>query len=100
LVVGWFGCLYLLGHWSFLALCVMHCLFPGVGLLFHGIPTNRLAAGGPWGHWAGCPSAVVVSIGAWYLTAGLALILLPGVRAFFTHQREQAVAARKSTTSE
>jgi hypothetical protein len=92
-IAGWFGVLSLLGQWPSFVLSVMHCLLPGSGLIIHGVQGNRLAPGGPWGHLANCPSAVVIALGAWYLTAGLALMLLPGVRAFFAHQREKARSA-------
>ena len=99
-IVGWFGYLSLFGQWPFVALSVMHCLFPGAGLIIHGVQGNSLAPGGPWGHLSNCPSAVVIALGAWYLAAGLALMLFPSVRAFFAHQREKALAAKRSTTSE
>ncbi len=82
-IVGWFGYLSLFG----------------AGLIIHGVQGNSLAPGGPWGHLSNCPSAVVIALGAWYLAAGFALMLLPGVRAFFAHQREKALTAKKSTTS-
>ena len=99
-IVGWFGLLYLSGQWPSFTLSVMHCLFPGVGLIIQGLTTNRLAPGGPWGHLAGWPSAAVIVLGAWYLLTGLALMLSPAVRAFLRNQREQAAAALKSTTSD
>jgi hypothetical protein len=98
-ILIWFANLYQTGHWSFLALAVMHSLVPGSGLIIQGVQ-GRLTPGGPWGHLAGCPMAVLIAFGAWYLTAGLGLMLLPSVRAFIVHQRERAAAARKPGTSQ
>jgi hypothetical protein len=99
-IVGWFGVLCLLGQWPSFVLSVMHCLCPGAGLIIHGVQGNSLAPGGPWGHLANCPSAVVIALGAWYLAAGLGLMLLSAVRAFFAHQREKALAAKRLTRTE
>jgi hypothetical protein len=99
-IVGWLGFLYLRGYRSSLFLVEFFCLVPGIGLIKRGIRGNSLVHGGAWGHLAGCPSIVVVAIGAWYLTAGLALMLLPSVRAYFAHQREKAAAAMNPTTAE
>jgi hypothetical protein len=100
-IVGWIGFLYLLGYRSSLVVVEFCCLLPGIGLIIQGIQDgSSLAPGGPWGHLAGCPSVVVVAIGAWYFTAGLALMLVPSVRAYFAHQRKKAAAAMNPTTAE
>ncbi len=99
-VLIWSANLYLTGHWSALVVTEFFCLPPGIGLLIHGFQGNTLTPGGPWGHLAGLPPAAVIALGAWYLAAGFALVLLPSVRAFFAHQREQAAAAKTSSTSE